>query len=135
MDNLFNELYNNIIKEENIKEEVCNICHYKTTEDKITLSCNHIYHHKCLGKLDFCPYCNKKIIINELKDNNTCTVLLKSGVNKGKECGRFMCKIHKIKPKNINKSICTSILKSGVNKGKECGRVNCGLHKKNIIVV
>ncbi len=133
MDNLFNELYNNIIKEENIKEDICNICHYKTTEDKITLSCNHIYHSKCLGKLDFCPYCNKKINTIDLKNNNTCNVLLKSGVNKGKPCGRFMCRIHKVKTKSSNTSLCTSILKSGANKGNECGRLNCGIHK-NIII-
>lgn len=133
MDSLFNELYNNIIKEEDINEDICSICHYKTLEDKITLSCNHIFHNKCLGKLDFCPYCNQKINMVDFKNNNTCKVLLKSGVNKGKPCGRLMCKLHKITNTNTDVNMCTSILKSGSNKGKQCGRINCGIHKTIIL--
>ena len=34
MDSLFNELYNNIIQEEDINEDICNICHYKTIKDR-----------------------------------------------------------------------------------------------------
>ena len=67
-----------------------------------------------------CPYCGQKVLIKkktmvssesdksnvtskstpacqcyELKKSNTCKVILKSGINKGKECGRINCKYHK----------------------------------------
>lgn len=141
MDSLFNKLYNNILKEENINEEICNICHYKTLNDKIILSCKHVFHKKCLKNLKNCPYCGKKIekpplekpIIEkppiEKQINIICKVILKSGKNKGKECGRKNCLIHKNIP---IKNICKVILKSGKNKGKECGRGNCLIHKNNI---
>ena len=63
MDSLFNEIYNNIITEENIIEDTCNICHFKTTENKIKLNCGHNFHKKCISntflKIFNCPYCNK----------------------------------------------------------------------------
>ena len=131
MDNLFEELYNNIIKEENIDEEICYICHYKTTKNKIKLDCNHFFHRDCLKNLKYCPYCSKNINPDILKKKlcpviSKCKIILKSGKNKGKECGRNNCLIHK------SKNICKSILKSGKNKGNECGRLNCGIHKLNI---
>jgi hypothetical protein len=95
MDSLFNELYNNIIQEEDINEDICNICHYKTIKDKITLVCNHVFHKKCLKNLKLCPYCNQKVKIKDINLNYKCKILLKSGKNKGKECGRLNCKIHK----------------------------------------
>ena len=66
MDSLFNEIYNNIIKEENIIEDTCNICHFKTTENKIKLSCGHIFHKKCLStwlitKSNTCPMCKQEV--------------------------------------------------------------------------
>ena len=113
MDILFNELYNNIIKEENINEEICNICHYKTLNDKIILSCKHVFHNKCIKNLKKCPYCFK-IIEKNKNIITTCKIILKSGKNKGKECGRINCKIHKnISIENINKDICSQVLKSG----------------------
>ena len=133
MDILFNELYNNILKEESINEDICNICHYKTVDDKIILSCKHVFHSKCLKNLKNCPYCNK-IIEKPNNINIACKIILKSGKNKGKECGRINCKIHKnISTENKNK--CIQILKSGKNKGKVCGRFNCGIHNKNIITI
>jgi hypothetical protein len=149
MDNLFDELYNDIINEDESNEDKCNICHYKTVTDKLTLACNHIFHNKCLKKLIKCPYCNKIIYKEELKKNNLCKSILKSGKNKGKECEKFLCKVHtknidipKKKYshptdsiKNNSNSICKTILKSGKNKGKECGRSNCKYHKNNSIII
>ena len=152
MDNLFDELYKDIINEDNSNEEKCNICHYKTVIDKLTLSCNHVFHKKCLKQLKKCPYCNKFIDKEELKKNNLCKTILKSGKNKGNECGKFLCKVHtktidiakkddsnpddSIK-NNLNledfNPICKTILKSGKNKGKECGRKNCKYHKNNSV--
>ena len=134
MDSLFNQLYNDIIKEEDINEDICNICHYKTIDDKVTLYCNHVFHKKCLKDLKYCPYCNQKIKIKNNHSNinsEKCKIILMSGKNKGKECGRINCGIHKNKE---IQNICKTILKSGKNKGKECGRLNCGIHKNiNII--
>ena len=63
MDSLFNQLYNNIIKEEDIKEDKCNICHYKTLNNKVILKCNHVFHKKCLHewskKSNNCPLCRQ----------------------------------------------------------------------------
>jgi len=135
MDSLFNELYNIIIKEEDIKEDICHICHYKTVKDKVILKCTHVFHKKCLKCLKNCPYCNHAIKYSEIKkvnnNSNKCNILLLSGKNKGKECGRNNCGIHK---NTVKQNICTIILKSGKNKGKECGRNNCGIHK-NIIIL
>ena len=80
MEDLFNKLYIELIEEEDIKEDICNICHLKTTSDKVKLKCGHIYHKKCIKNLKYCPYCNKLIEIN-----NICKVILKSGKNKGKD--------------------------------------------------
>ena len=115
MDSLFNEIYNNIITEENIIEDKCNICHFKTTEDKIKLKCNHIFHKKCIGntisKIYNCPYCNK--------------IIVKEDIVKITE------NIKKVKETKVKDNICKKILKSGKNKGKECGRANCRYHNNN----
>ena len=132
MDNLFNELYNQILDEQNIEEDVCNVCHYKTTSDKVMLYCNHIFHKKCIKKLKFCPYCEKPLKIKEeiVNEDSKCKFIMMSGKNKGKVCGRINCGYHK---KNTVQNVCKQILKSGNNKGKECGRINCKIHK-NIII-
>lgn len=130
MDDLFNQLYNNLIIEEEIDEDICNICHYKTTNDKLKLVCGHIYHRECVKNLKSCPYCGKSInpnifiIKNEL---NVCNSIIKSGKNKGIKCPRINCKLH---IKSENDFICKTILKSGKNKGKLCLRINCKIHSK-----
>eukprot|EP00823_Brevimastigomonas_motovehiculus_P008396 TRINITY_DN7688_c0_g1_i1.p1 TRINITY_DN7688_c0_g1~~TRINITY_DN7688_c0_g1_i1.p1 ORF type:complete len:602 (+),score=110.99 TRINITY_DN7688_c0_g1_i1:82-1887(+) len=58
---------------------------------------------------------------------HSCTTILKSGVNKGQQCGRPLpCRFHS----SIRIcTTCTAILKSGVNKGQRCGRpLPCGYH-------
>ena len=78
-----------------------------------------------------------------------CTSIFKSGINKDKVCGKKNCKVHKKEVQNFNslvtepaieqqplpipqkqENLCTSIFKSGVNKGKVCGKKNCGVHKE-----
>ena len=81
------------------------------------LDCNHIYHYECLfksfkfSKNNHCPYCRSdknllplvngiKIIdknIHNLENINTyenikCNTILKTGKNKGNNCGKF-CKL------------------------------------------
>ena len=71
--------------------------------------------------------------VSILNNNNTsrtekithCTVILKSGVNKGKICNRINCKYH-----TPVISACTEILKSGPRKGEVCNRINCKYHSK-----
>jgi hypothetical protein len=53
-----------------------------------------------------------------------CTIVIKSGKNKGLICGKPNCKTHK-----TNNIICKTILKSGKNKGLPCGKSNCKQHK------
>lgn len=124
MDSLFNEIYNDIITEENIIEDTCNICHFKTMENKIKLNCGHIFHKKCIkkcisntiSKISKCPYCNKIIIKEDI-------VKITENIKKVKDN----------KNNKVEGNICKKILKSGKNKGKECGRTNCHYHN-NIII-
>lgn len=120
MDSLFNEIYNNIITEENIIEDTCNICHFKTTENKIKLNCGHNFHKKCISntflKIFNCPYCNKIISKEDI-------IKITENIKKVKD--------NKIKEKKVEGNICKKILKSGKNKGKECGRTNCRYHNNN----
>lgn len=103
MDNLFNQIYEKLIQDENNEGDICNICHLKVTKNEIKLECSHVFHKKCLKKkIGKCPYCDKKYDITnkdklETIPNNTCKVILKSGKNKGKECGRINCGYHKNK--------------------------------------
>ena len=100
-----------IVEEKNqINGEKCLICHFPDKAENLTkLSCSHYFHLSCLNvnfqknkksKKIICPYCNTKAtvknnnIINEEK-LECCKVILKSGINKGKECGRISCKYHK----------------------------------------
>lgn len=126
MDSLFNEIYNDIITEENIIEDTCNICHFKTTKNKIKLKCGHIFHKKCIkkcinntiSKISNCPYCNKIIIKEDI-------VKITENIKKVKDN----------KNNKVEGNICKKILKSGKNKGKECGRTNCHYHNNNNIII
>lgn len=93
-------------------ENICNICLSNIDKDDkiIKLSCNHIFHKKCL-KLSFkanswnnsfneCPYCRKRISKFEL--NNMYNIN-----NKTKEL-------------NNDKVQCNGINMTGINKGKQC---------------
>lgn len=144
MDNLFDKLYNEVILNDELETEKCNICHYKINKDEqsIILKCNHYYHNSCLKKKKGkCPYCNKYYNI-ENSNNTGCQFIIKRGLHKGKICGRFICNYHKskvysdntINDNTINTNVCTVILKSGVNKGNQCGRTNCKYHNKNIVI-
>lgn len=121
-----------------VEGEKCLICHFPDkSENLIKLSCNHFFHSKCLcldhSKLWIkCPYCEKPTILNNnnisrLENIPTCTVILKSGINKGKKCNRKNCKYH-----SPILSSCTEILKSGPRKGEVCNRINCKYHSKII---
>ena len=105
------------------KGEKCLICHSPIYKGKILkLDCSHSYHNNCLPKIKnffICPYCSKKSIIIH---KNKCSIIIKTGKNKGSVCGRTNCKIHKLKP-------CEKIIKTGKNKGSVCGRINCKIHK------
>ena len=62
----------------------CSICLEYHDEYTIKLNCNHIYHKKCLAKLNkyTCPLCRKKIDIYKIF--NLCTKLkLRSCENEG----------------------------------------------------
>ena len=129
-----------------INGEICMICYFPINErNLITLSCSHKYHKDCLytnKKNIECPYCLKNTKLKKCRKcynykiknsdcdkckNNMCKHILKTGKNKGKECGKNNCKIHK-------KKTCQIILKSGKRKGQLCNRINCRYHKKNIII-
>lgn len=123
------------------KGEECLICHFPITcnQDLLKLDCNHCYHKKCLEYKTshiLCPYCNKLTLKPKQKlsikpklkpKQNICNVILKTGKNKGKKCGRLNCKIHN----NNNKTQlykCFANISSGKNKGKICNRINCKYH-------
>jgi hypothetical protein len=93
------------------KGNECMICHFPITpgKDQITLSCNHSYDCSCFDtskmKVNIvCPYCNRttKIVKNQINKfiGAKCTVVLKSGKNKGNICGRVNCGYHKNKDKD-----------------------------------
>lgn len=102
LDDILNEIKNN----NKIKGEKCMICHMNDLKTNLLkLKCNHYFHSNCLntnsknnGKTIKCLYCDKKTIFKNKINNdnkNLCNVILKSGKNKGKECGRKNCHYHK----------------------------------------
>jgi hypothetical protein len=119
MEKLFNDIYNNIIEEENKKEDICNICYYKTLNDKVELSCKHIYHGKCIKTSKFCPYCTISIKKIKILSSVVPSGVVPSGV------------VPSGVPSDVP-NICKVILKSGKNKNKKCGRNNCKYHKINL---
>ena len=130
----YDDLFKMVKEMNQVKGEKCMICHFPdTNQNLLKLKCGHFFHKKCLALPSSgyikCPYCEQTCIMKE--DNNIpsvkCKVILKSGVNKGKECGRINCKYHK----QVN--VCQEILKSGIRKGEICGRINCKYHKVNTI--
>jgi hypothetical protein len=97
MEDLFNKIYNDITKNEELDKEICNVCHLKIKSDEIKLPCSHYYHFKCLKKkVGHCPYCMEtyKISQNDIS-KNICNVIIKSGKRKGETCGRNYCGYHK----------------------------------------
>lgn len=99
MDDLFNQIYEKLIIDENNNGDICSICHLKVTNNEIKLDCSHVFHKKCLIKKEGnCPYCSKYYTLNKkIITKNICKIILKSGKNKGKECGRINCGYHKNK--------------------------------------
>lgn len=108
----FDKLLEIVIEKNKVDGEKCLICHFPDDKNNLEkLSCSHYFHLNCLN-IDktkksckiVCPYCGAKVKIrkkNEInitkETNNTiCKVILKSGVNKRKECGRCNCKYHKL---------------------------------------
>jgi hypothetical protein len=84
---------------------------------KLECNCNYEYHYECISstlkhdKSNKCPYCSKPFIylplvnglkkidkkIHKIDENNSyenimCKSILKSGKNKGNECGKY-CKL------------------------------------------
>jgi len=95
----------NMIKNDNC----CLICHLGTEKECDKISCGHYYHKNCIINKSICPYCNKVIIpqtnnstisqtnnsVISQTNNESCKSILKSGKNKGLECGRKKCGYHK----------------------------------------
>ena len=103
----FEELFNYCNKLNESTAEKCLVCHIPIEKDgsSIKLKCKHYYHSMCIkykkGKVN-CLYCEKTSLpefVNEQVVNeqvvNGCNIILKTGLNKGKECGRINCKYHK----------------------------------------
>jgi hypothetical protein len=107
----FDKLLKIVLEKNKVEGEKCLICHFPDNLENLEkLNCNHYFHLNCLN-LDkikkankvICPYCGTKVKIKKNKELNkipnnlketVCKILLKSGVNKGKECGRNNCKYH-----------------------------------------
>ena len=127
-----------------IKTDKCLICQLPfEKDDYYTLSCNHKFHHDCTKikyksikceyclKISYlkkkCKICKKYIFNDKCIDNHEkykCKHKLKSGKNKGKQCNKINCKIHK----NVEIKECQVILKSGKRKGEKCNRIKCRYH-------
>lgn len=138
----FDKLLKEVNKLNSIDGEQCMVCHFPDLETNlIKLKCNHFYHETCIIKLIKnnkikCPYCDKISTIKEQNRDNICKVIMKSGINKGKECNRPNCTYHKINIQVVDNNLikCQSIIKSGTRKGELCNRVNCKYHNKSINV-
>ena len=116
------------VKNLNTKNE-CLICKQDATHKEVNLSCQHIYHHKCLIKkkklkIITCHYCNK--ITNLKKITKKCSICNKKTILK---CGKCINHIHD------ECMYCTAIIKSGSRKNQKCGKKHidgsyCKRHKK-----
>ena len=99
--NEYQNLLKYVNKMNNIEGEKCLICHFPDKKNNlIQLSCKHFFHSRCLDLKDskyiICPYCDCKTFKNDLNSfSDRCSIILKSGVNKGKPCNRSNCKLHK----------------------------------------
>lgn len=136
MDFDFDQIYSLIEKMNKSDKEKCLICHLPVDNDELILTCNHYYHSKCLNLKKKsgikCPYCEKTVSIKLSKTNdNSCKVIIKTGIRKGQYCGRNNCVYHKLavnKITIIHSDTCQAILKSGLKAGQLCGRLNCKIH-------
>ena len=117
----FDKLLKIVLEKNKVDGEKCLICHFPDDLKNLEkLNCSHYFHLNCLnldkikkGNKITCPYCGTKVKINKKKEsaslvlsdqtssafeNNSkgsiCKIILKSGVNKGKDCGRCNCKYH-----------------------------------------
>lgn len=103
----FNMLLKIVEEKNSLEAEKCLICHFPDN-NLLKLKCGHYFHFECLNinfknkkkKLVTCPYCDKKGLVKtddiNLNSDKVCKIILKTGVNKGKECGRINCRYHKI---------------------------------------
>ena len=138
----FDKLLKEVNKLNSIDGEQCMVCHFPDLETNLLkLKCKHFYHESCISKLMKnnkikCPYCEKTTTIKEKVKNQICKVIMKSGINKGKECNRTNCTYHKINVEVIknNSDNCQTVIKSGSRKGEICNRINCKYHNKTINV-
>lgn len=100
----FDKLLNIVLEKNKVDGEKCLICHFPDDLKNLEkLNCSHYFHLNCLnldkikkGNKITCPYCGTKVKINKKKEPtiSICKIILKSGVNKGKACGRCNCKYH-----------------------------------------
>jgi len=146
----YDKLLNMVTKLNSVIGEKCLICHFPdSNKNLVKLSCNHYFHSTCLessksNSIIKCPYCDKKTKLVKNIEQTICQVILKRGINKGKECGRNICKYHKSNLTNISNKVennefknigCQTIIKTGPKKGQYCNRVNCHYHKQKSILV
>jgi hypothetical protein len=106
MDNFdFDQVYQMISDMNKLSKEKCLICHFVIENKEIELDCKHCYHYNCFKNNKKCLYCGKNIKYSHIFTKGTkckknvitaCKTILKSGINKDKECGRENCKYHKI---------------------------------------
>jgi len=140
----FDDLVNIVMEIKSHKGDECLICHFPIDLDLlIKLKCNHSYHNNCINNIIkdkvgiTCPYCqtvtNKSIQDKTIQGNliiklesNKCKKIIKTGVNKGKECNIIQCKRHNKIEKVL--VLCKEILMSGKKKGLPCNRNNCKYH-------
>ena len=120
---------------EDDQENECLVCYDQlTSENTITLLCNHKFHYECIvksytmntNKKKNCPYCRRNGGWLKLPENHTPI--------------RNVHKEYYLKKKLL--TCCKAILQSGPNKGKQClnkAKVcyggYCGCHKKYNIIV
>ena len=105
-------------------------CVYKS---KVTLKCNHCFHHDCL--IDwiaqpssynyYCPYCRDKIkYYIELPSNMFPIKYIHKEYNEVQNCIDLKDenKLKEVCSKYFNEKYCNCILKTGNNKGHQCSR-------------
>ena len=148
----FDKLLAQVHKMNKISGEVCMICQFPDkVENLLQLDCKHYYHNNCIKRMKTsncsyikCPYCKKKTILETINKydipnkksalGSICFTVLKSGPNKGMQCGRTNCKYH-LNNKKILPLSCNVTIKSGSRKGEICGRTNCKYHKKKLDIL